>query len=389
MMRLRPGEAALPDQPWDDNLRIDEQGVGLDSLERLTIAAALSEALHLHESGVEDLLLARRGFGQWQQVVRHGLKHFDSQLTFRTSGTSGRPKSCSHLLAELRQEVIFLAGLLPGVKRVLTAVPSHHIYGFLWTVLLPSRLGCRKVIDVRQLTPQALQRTLRAGDLIISHPVHWSLMTRHAIPFPLDVIGVSSTADCPAKVARDLVKNGLSRLLQVYGSSERGGIGWREHSASRFQLMPFWSRDASGHHRLVRLTPSGERRSDELQDHLAWYGDRSFRVRARRDQAVQVAGNNVHLNHVRRVLMQHPQVADAAVRLMTPSEGTRLKAYIVPTPHAEPTDLRADLTRWANTRLAASERPRSFTVGVRIPRNERGKLTDWQLSAKREASSRT
>ena len=65
LAHLRPGGMPLPDRPWPDGLALDEQGLGLDSLERLSVAAALNEALHLHESGVEDLLLAQRHFGEW------------------------------------------------------------------------------------------------------------------------------------------------------------------------------------------------------------------------------------------------------------------------------------------------------------------------------------
>ena len=34
-----------------------------------------------------------------------------------------------------------LARLVPGRRRILSAVPAHHIYGFLFSVLLPQDLG--------------------------------------------------------------------------------------------------------------------------------------------------------------------------------------------------------------------------------------------------------
>jgi hypothetical protein len=42
--RLRPGGPALRPQPWPDALSVDEDGLGLDSFERLAVAAALAEA---------------------------------------------------------------------------------------------------------------------------------------------------------------------------------------------------------------------------------------------------------------------------------------------------------------------------------------------------------
>ena len=66
--RLRPGGVPLPAPPWPNDVALDTAatgvGLGLDSLERLAVAAALTEALHLGESGIEDQLLARRRFGE-------------------------------------------------------------------------------------------------------------------------------------------------------------------------------------------------------------------------------------------------------------------------------------------------------------------------------------
>ena len=151
LAHLRPGGVSWPNPPWPAELALDEQGLGLDSLERLSVAAALNEALHLHESGIEDLLLAHGRFGEWLQVAAEGLATFDASLTFRTSGSSGAAKACPHALVNLWQEVAHLTSLVPGTRRVLAAVPAHHLYGFLFTVLLPDRPGCNDVIDVRRI----------------------------------------------------------------------------------------------------------------------------------------------------------------------------------------------------------------------------------------------
>lgn len=378
---LRPGGAGLPERPWPPDLALDEQGLGLDSLERLAVASALNEALHLHESGLEDLLLARRRFGEWIEVAADGLAAFDARLTFRTSGSSGSAKPCSHPLAHLLQEVEHLASLTAGAQRVLAAVPAHHIYGFLFTVLLPARLGCDAVLDVRRQTPQALAKLLRHGDLLISHPAHWALVARHAGRLPAGVHGVTSTAPCPDAVAQGLEAIGLARLTQVYGSSETAGIGTRSDAAAPYRLMPFWARDAGDGTRLLRTTPEGTVCPHPIRDRLAWPAAGEFTVCGRLDEAVQVGGINVFPSHVRQVLLGHPQVADAVVRLMAPEEGARLKAFIVPAPGADWDRLSAELWSWTEARLGAPARPKAYTLGERLPRNPMGKLTDWALGA--------
>jgi acyl-coenzyme A synthetase/AMP-(fatty) acid ligase len=83
---------------------------------------------------------------------------------------------------------------------------------------------------------------------------------------------------------------------------------------------------------------------------------------------------------VREVLRAHPQVADAAVRLMRPDEGRRLKAFVVPRPDASPpAALRGALERWLDQRLETAARPRSLTFGSELPRNPLGKAADWDL----------
>ena len=377
LRRLRPGHGAAPSQPWSEDLFLDERGLGLDSLELLTVAATLTEALHLHESGIEDQLLAQRRWGEWLQTVEHGLRMFDSVLTFRTSGSTGVPKPCSHLLALLHQEIDHLETVFAGTERVLTAVPSHHIYGFLFTILLSVRLKCTEVIDVRRATPQMLLQLLRRGDLLVSHPAHWAVLAQHVNVFPARVVGVTSGAPCAPELAQALATAGIRRLVQVYGSTETGGVGWRRCADDSYELMPFWSRDSDAEGKIRRTLPDGSTQSYPLQDALEWQTGRKFLVRGRLDDAVQVGGINVFPARVRQTLLDHPQVADAAVRLMNPLVGSRLKAFVVPTADASWPVLRAELERWVQSRLAAEERPRSFTAGSRLPMSDRSKLIDW------------
>ena len=378
LQALRPGGAKPATPPWSPDLVIAEDGLGADSIERLAIASALSETLQLHVSGNEDLLLARRNFGQWVEVAASSLRHYSARLVFRTSGTTGKPKPCMHPLADLEQEAQYLCNALAGTRRVLAAVPSHHIYGFLFTVLLPLRLGGIEVVDIRQVPPSALPGLMSPGDLVVSHPVHWALVARYAGALPEGVCGVTSTAPCPPELAQALTaENGLRRLMQMYGSSETAGVGFREASTLPFQLLPFWRRDAADPLRLVRRASDGTEKNVTLQDRLEWVDPHHFTLRARLDNAVQVAGVNVFPERVREVLLQHPQVADAAVRLMAEHEGERLKAFVVPVAGTDPQALAAELERWATAHLTAPERPKAFAFGAQLPVDERSKLADW------------
>ena len=66
---------------------------------------------------------------------------------------------------------------------------------------------------------------------------------------------------------------------------------------------------------------------------------------------------------------------------MRPEEGSRLKAFVVPSTGADPQVLRSELGRWTESRLTAPERPKAFAMGYQLPRNAMGKLSDWPLDA--------
>jgi len=389
LAQMRPGRPPST-ASWSPDTQF-VRDLGADSLELMGLGTALAEALHLRHSGIDEQLLALPSVGDWIAHARTGLEacapaDVDAPaLTFRTSGSSGSPKRCTHALATLEQEVAALAPLVPGRRRVLSAVPSHHIYGFLFTVLLPRRLagvdavGAVEVIDVRRAVPAALASLARPGDLIVAHPGWWEAAASVVPAFDADVVGVTSTAPCPDALADTLAAAGL-RLLQVYGSSETAGVGWRDRADQPFTLLPYWTR-ADDAARLSRTLPDGTARHYPLQDSLDWSGATHFLPAGRIDDAVQVGGTNVFPAYVAEVLALHPQVLEAAVRLMRPDEGRRLKAFVVPRSGADVDALRADLPGWMAERLTAPERPVAWTFGPRLPRQASGKPADWIIDA--------
>jgi acyl-coenzyme A synthetase/AMP-(fatty) acid ligase len=92
-----------------------------------------------------------------------------------------------------------------------------------------------------------------------------------------------------------------------------------------------------------------------------------------------VGGVNVSPARVRACLLEHPLVQDAAVRLMRPEEGHRLKAFIVPRPELPPgDDWQTELRRWIDGRLTPPERPRALRFGPALPQGTMGKDADWE-----------
>lgn len=379
--------AVPPPSTWSESLAFDAD-LGVDSLELLALGAALTQALRLHASGVEDYLLTSRTLGGWLEVAAAGLDIQSESLTFRTSGSTAVAKACEHVVADLLQEVDFVASLIAPRARVLLAVPSHHIYGFIFGVLLPARLGVSgaNVVDLRSHSPAWLSGNARAGDLVIGHPEYWRAVVRCGRALQPNVLGVTSTAPCPEDVAHGVLSLGVARLLQVYGASESGGVGWRDQPSEPYTLMPHWELSDDGE-RLVRTRSDGSQLALDAPDHLRITGQRLVVVGGRRDGSVQVGGTNVFPARVREALCRHPGVADAAVRLMAPHEGTRLKAFVVPRSAAvDALALEAELRDWIDAFLEVPARPKAIAIGAALPRNATGKLMDWPCSSQCNAS---
>lgn len=379
LTRLRCGAAGLPPLPWPDDCAIDRD-LGADSLELMALATSLAEAIQLHRSGVEDYLLAKRTLADWVDVAQHGLAHFSDELTFRTSGSTGAPKTCVHPLAALQQETAELASLFHDRRRILTAVPGHHIYGFLFTVLLPQALGLApdSTVDLRGSSPARLARLLQPGDLVVGHPDFWQALTRSVPQVAPGVIGVTSTAPCPDHISDAVEQAGIASLFHIYGSSETAGIGWRTSCREPYRLFSYWSAVGGQGNTLERRSPDGAPQVMICQDRIDWHGADRFLVGARHDAAVQVGGVNVFPSRVSEALRQHPGVQQATVRLMRPDEGNRLKAFVVPAPDVTDTGLLAsELARWIESTLPVAERPKAICIGPRLPVSPSGKQSDW------------
>ena len=382
LARARPGRA-LPQQPWPANLDLVAD-LGADSLDLMGAATALGDLLGFSRSGVADALLERALLATWVDTARTSLERHDAELVFRTSGSSGAPKRCPHSLASLWREVDELARLVPGRRRILSAVPAHHIYGCLFTVLLPQadpQVLCSvlPVLDLRAQSPASLAAQLEPGDLVVAHPDFWAQGAALGPDFPPDVVGVTSTAPCPDAVAQALAGGGL-RLLQVYGSSETAGVGWRDAAGEPYRLLPYWRRTGLDN-TLEREGAGGSVERHALQDRLVWSGPDLFIPDGRIDDAVQVGGTNVFPAYVAGVLAMHPAVAECVVRPMRADEGARLKAFVVPMGEQAGAVLRTALSRWIGERLAPAERPAAYSFGPALPRQPNGKAADWIIDA--------
>ncbi|MBW3831915.1 AMP-binding protein [Aeromonas hydrophila] len=158
-------------------------------------------------------------------------------LTLFSSGSTGEPKAIPkdwpQLEAELRVQMALWGERLAGT-RVLASVSHQHIYGLLFRILLP--LGLGRPFD---------RRSIDYPEQLALQTAPWCLIASPAFLSRLDPV-------IPAAGCRLIVSSGgplqpgdaqqARRLfgqlpVEIFGSSETGGIGWRQ----RHQVQTPWT----------------------------------------------------------------------------------------------------------------------------------------------------
>lgn len=382
----RGSEQDIGSEAWDLNTVIGPASANYprlslhaDSLERFALATRVADFFQIRESGLEDYLLRYNTLGEWTELVTEARSRGTKNLTFTTSGSTGEPKACTQEWQNLVAEVEFFRTVFTehgSVKRIIALSPCHHIYGFLFSALLPSILEVPVILGLQAFSLVQARR-VQAGDLVIGFPFIWKQISRSQQPFPVGVIGVTSTGPSERDVVLSLLRQGLSQHIEIYGSSETSGLGYRSHPDQPFRLIPRWQR-VDEHTDVLMDVNTQEQYL--LNDHVTWQTARDFFPQGRRDQAVQVGGINVFPETVADKLRQLPYIHAVAVRLMSPVEGDRLKAFIVPTDcDNSHTELRQQLQAWCQSHLSTAECPQAFTFGTQLPSNELGKASDWSI----------
>ncbi len=249
----------------------------------------------------------------------------NTRLTLFTSGSSGEPKAINKTLLQLQREVDVLErqwGARVGNNAVAVATVSHqHIYGLLFRLLWPLASG-RCFHSQMYLSPEPMLKAVAAA------PAYW--VTSPAQLKRLDELTVwgdiarlaaifSSGGVLSGGVAKQIEQHCGQQVVEVYGSSETGGIGWRRPTVD-IRWTPFTgiSLASSGEGRcqlsspfLPDAMPSG------LDDRIELHDDGLFTLSGRLDRIVKVEEKRLSLDGLEQVLQESDLIAQAHCLLLT------------------------------------------------------------------------
>jgi acyl-coenzyme A synthetase/AMP-(fatty) acid ligase len=270
--------------------------------------------------------------------------------------------------------------------RVLATVPPHHLYGLLFGVLVPF-MGGGSFVRTTPLHAEtiAAQARERQANVLVSVPAHL-----HAVgalpPGELRPLGRIFSSGAPLDAATGAAVTALAGLpvTEVLGSSETGGIAWR-NSGGDGAWTPFPG---------VTVAANPDDETMLLRSPFAAGGDAggqtrgADRVRARdggrfellgrADGVIKIGGSRVAVAEIEQLLREVPGVADAAVVAVDtpPPRRHELWAAVV-APALSVAALRSALLR----RLEPIAMPRRFRLVAALPREDNGKLLKARLLA--------
>jgi acyl-coenzyme A synthetase/AMP-(fatty) acid ligase len=346
--------------------------------------------------GVADGLLDASAFSVTPEPDQPPLPSLDpasTRLELYTSGSTGEPKAIPKSLAQLDNEVMVLEQVWrQRAATTLATVPHHHIYGLLFRLLWPLA-GGRPFDTVTCATPeQLLARLEQIGPgIVISSP---SQLARMPELIDLGLLRgkatslFSSGGPLPSAAAARFQDQLGEAPLEIYGSTETGGIAWRQqhNGDDAWTLQPGVVLHL-GEDGALTLTSPFLPDAEPLRtgDAAQWLADGRFRLLGRIDRTVKIEEKRLSLPEMESRLITHPWVKEAVTLSLAARRQT--VAAVVVLNEAGLTQLgeagRADISRQLRQHLAhwydPVLLPRHWRYPQELPYNERSKLAQADL----------
>ncbi|MCQ4272967.1 acyl-CoA synthetase family protein [Pseudomonas kuykendallii] len=318
------------------------------------------------------------------------------RLTLSTSGSSGEPKLIGKSLRQLANEVDALEALWGaelGAATLIGSVAAQHIYGLLFRVLWPLAAG-RTFLRRALPFPEDIQ--LASLGLADARGFAWvaspALLKRMGDNLDWPALGrvskvFSSGGALPAEAAQELQRRLGQWPTEIYGSSETGGIAWRQGEGL---WQPFagvaLSQDDSGALRIAsRYLPAGH--IEQSADAVRLDASGGFELLGRLDRIVKLEEKRISLPMLEGALASHAWVADC--RLGVISENRAYLGALVALSdaglHVLRNEGRRALTQALRVHLGdhceALALPRRWRLLRQLPLTAQGKLPQAQVDA--------
>jgi acyl-coenzyme A synthetase/AMP-(fatty) acid ligase/3-hydroxymyristoyl/3-hydroxydecanoyl-(acyl carrier protein) dehydratase len=310
----------------------------------------------------------------------------ECSLSLCTSGSSGEPKLIEKRLRHLANEVSALERLWGadlGDACIIGSVAAQHIYGLLFRVLWPLCAG-RSFVRQQLPFPEDLQRVSREHESFawVASPALLKRMGDNLDWNHLSAVRrvFSSGGALPTDAAECLHQRLGQWPSEILGSSETGGIAWRQGD-------PLWrafddvtlGQDDDGALRIESpYLPIGH--VEQTADAVRFLGDGRFELLGRLDRIVKLEEKRISLPLLEQALATHEWVSEARLGVVRENRAS-LGALVVLSAsgvHALRNQGRRALTQALRQHLVphceALALPRRWRLLSHLPLNAQGKL---------------
>lgn len=376
----------------------DAQRMLLAEADPVSFAAQLLAALVVGKTPVIAPNFQPETLSRLQQCLNAEEAPIADSIEIYTSGSSGEPKRVVKRLAQFETECCAQETLwgetIPNAA-IIATVPHNHIYGLLFRLLWPLLAG-RPFDNITCANPAMLLERLQAlGEtILVSSPAQLSRLPELndlATIAQRPKLVFSSGAPLSAAAAENYFTAWGQAPIEIFGSTESGGIAWRRQEGGE----PVWaplpgvtvSNDDDGA-LLVRSPFLLNTDALRMEDAATLLPNGHFRLNGRLDRIVKIEEKRLSLPEMEKRLSESPLVkAAAVVALAKPGKRSVVGAVIVPTTPGctELAKERRALSIALRHHLAQSFDavllPRRWRFVETLPYNERSKLTAAALAA--------
>ena len=305
-------------------------------------------------------------------------------LTLFTSGSSGTPKAINKTLEHLDIETAQLDknwGELIKGNRVHSTVSHQHIYGLLFRILWPLCSGVPFARHNLEYPEQILSHANKQS-VLISSPALLKRLKHESKTAQLAGI-FSSGGPLPTESAHQS-RSLLGHLpIEVFGSTETGGIAFRQQESAQtpWQLFDCLEASLNSENCIKLLSPYIDKNNwYQTADECEMVSDNQFVLKGRTDRVIKIEEKRVSLVEVEKRLEQLPWISECVVIPFEEPERLILASVLVLSDEGQATlstmskgkfwlMLRTELRKW----LEPIAIPRKYRVVDEIPLNSQGK----------------
>ncbi|MCR8710273.1 AMP-binding protein [Aliarcobacter butzleri] len=242
-----------------------------------------------------------------------------------TSGSTGFPTAALKTQDNIDKEIEDLTKLLKDYKinKVIVTVPFIHIYGSLFGLFYPLHNNI-DIILKEHFLPNDLLDLIDDYSLVVTTPLYIKALNKINSKKDLNKsIFISSTAPLLGDDAKEFKDKFNSNIIQIFGSTETGGIAYKYNNDELWQPLPSVKLDIDIENRLKVKSPyvSNILYEKEFKDinqevqtfDYVEFSESKFKLIGRSSQILKIAGKRYSTIQIENILEKVEGIRKALV----------------------------------------------------------------------------